>query len=100
MEAFDGGDSEFQAQVSESLLARILVIVRTPNGMPENVAVDALERQITELSQSWTDRLHEALVETVGEEEGNRLYRAVRPRLSGWPTRNAFRQGQRCRTST
>ena len=75
MEAFDGSDSEFQAQVSESLLARILVIVRTPNGIPDDVAVDVLEAEITELAQTWADRLHEALLETAGEEEGNRLYR-------------------------
>ncbi len=75
MEALDGSDSEFQAQVSESLLARILVIVRTPNGIPDDVAVDTLEAEITELAQTWADRLHEALLETAGEEEGNRLYR-------------------------
>ncbi len=74
-EAFAGSDSEFQAQVSESLLARILVIVRTPNGLPSDVDIELLETEITELAQSWSDRLHKALIETAGEEEGNRLFR-------------------------
>jgi glutamate dehydrogenase len=75
MEAFAGSDSEFQAQVSDSLLARILVIVRTPNGIPPDVDIEALEVQIKELAQTWSDRLHAALIEANGEEEGNRLLR-------------------------
>ena len=33
-EALGGTESEFQAQLSESILARLLFIVRTPDGMP------------------------------------------------------------------
>ncbi len=76
IEACNGSDSEFQAQISEAVLARIMVIVRTPDGVPEDLDVDELERQIQELSQSWTDHLLAALIEAEGEEEGNRLYRA------------------------
>jgi glutamate dehydrogenase len=75
MDAFAGSDSEFQAQVSESLLARILVIVRTPNGIPADVDIESLEQEIKELAQTWSDRLHSALIEASGEEEGNRLFR-------------------------
>jgi len=75
MSAFQGTDSEFQAQVSESLLARILVIVRTPDGIPGDVEIEDLEAEITELAQTWSDRLHAALIEADGEETGNRLFR-------------------------
>ncbi len=79
MEAFAGSDSEFQAQVSEAMLARILVIVRTPDGIPADVDIELLERQIAELAQTWADRLHTALIEASGEEEGNRLFREFGP---------------------
>ncbi len=73
--AFGGTDSEFQAQVSESLLARILVIVRTPSGLPADIQIETLENEIKELAQTWADRTHAALLEAAGEEEGNRLFR-------------------------
>ncbi|HRY24507.1 MAG TPA: NAD-glutamate dehydrogenase [Geminicoccaceae bacterium] len=92
LEAFDGSDSEFQAQVTEAVLARIMVIVRTPEGVPDDLDVEALERQIQELSQSWTDRLHAALIEAEGEEEGNRLYRTFsRAFPASYQERNAAR---------
>ncbi len=74
-DAFNGTDSEFQAQVSEARLARILVIVRTPDGIPDDVEIEALEREIKELAQTWPDRVHAALIESEGEETGNRLFR-------------------------
>jgi glutamate dehydrogenase len=76
MGAFGGTDSEFQAQVSESLLARILVIVRTPGGIPGDVEIETIENEIKELAQTWPDRVHAALIEANGEEEGNRLFRS------------------------
>ena len=74
--ALGGTEVEFQAQVSESMLARIQFIVRTPEGIPADVDPAEIEASLAEAARSWTDRLAEALIEAHGEEEGNRLYTA------------------------
>jgi glutamate dehydrogenase len=70
-----GGESEFQALVSEARLARILLTVRTPAGLPADLDPARLERLVAEAAQSWTDLLGQALVREFGEEQGNRLFR-------------------------
>lgn len=75
-QVFGATESEFQAQLSESALARLLFTLRTPNGVPDEIDTDEIERRLIELSRSWPDRLREALLESVGEEQGNRLFEA------------------------
>lgn len=75
MEAFNGTSSEFTVNLSESVLARILIIVRT---RPENVPgfdVHEIEKRIVRAAHRWEDDLHDALAERFGEERGNQLYR-------------------------
>ena len=72
-EALGGTEVEWQVQVSESILARIHFIVRTPEGVPSEVDPLELEARLAEAARSWTDRLSEALTDAHGEEEGNRL---------------------------
>ena len=74
-EALGGAESEFQALVSESRLARILITVRTPSGLPAGLDPARLERLVAEAAQSWSELLAAALVRELGEEEGNRLFR-------------------------
>ena len=76
LRAFNGTEVDYQAQLSESILARIQFIVRTPDGIPQEVDPQELERQLLEATRSWADVLRHALIEAHGEEEGNRLYRA------------------------
>ncbi len=73
-EALGGTESEFQAQLDESTLARLLFTIRTPSGMPADFDAEALERRLVEASQGWGERLRAALIETRGEEDGNRLF--------------------------
>ncbi|MFZ1428661.1 MAG: NAD-glutamate dehydrogenase [Geminicoccaceae bacterium] len=73
---FSATESDFQAQLSESTLARLLFTLRTPQGVPADVDTDQLEQRLLELSRSWSDRLRDALVDAAGEEHGNRLYEA------------------------
>ncbi|MEJ5230747.1 MAG: NAD-glutamate dehydrogenase [Geminicoccaceae bacterium] len=70
-----GGESEFQALVSEARLARILLTIRTSAGLPADLDPARLERLVAEAAQSWTDLLGQALLREFGEEEGNRLFR-------------------------
>ena len=74
--ALGGKETEYQAQVSESTLARIHFIVRTPDGVRDDVDLAAIEAQLINAARSWNDVLRDALIDTHGEEEGNRLYRA------------------------
>jgi glutamate dehydrogenase len=69
---------DFQALLSESILARIQFIVRTPAGIPRDVDPGELERKMVEASRSWADMLRDALIDAHGEEDGNRLYHAYR----------------------
>ncbi|MGH6896730.1 MAG: NAD-glutamate dehydrogenase [Geminicoccaceae bacterium] len=75
-EALGGTEVEWQVQVSESILARIHFIVRTPEGVPSAADPAELETRLAEAARSWTDRLSEALIDAHGEEEGNRLFDA------------------------
>jgi glutamate dehydrogenase len=75
-EALNGTEVEFQAQLSESMLARIQFIVRTPDGIPADVDRAAIEARLVEAARSWTDVLREALIDAHGEEDGNRMHRA------------------------
>ena len=74
--AFGATESEFQAQLSESSLARLLFTLRTPNAVPTEVDTADLEQRLLEISRSWPDRLRDALIEAAGEEHGNRLFEA------------------------
>ena len=73
-EATGATESEFQALLSESKLARLLFTLHTPAGAPLEIDRADLEQRLLELSRSWPDRLRDALLETLGEEQGNRLY--------------------------
>ena len=42
--------------------------------MPADFDAEALERRLVEASQGWGERLRAALIETRGEEDGNRLF--------------------------
>ena len=72
--ALGSEESEYQAQIAESVHARLLFTVRTPNGIPADLDRDLLERQLVEATQSWSDRLRSALLEARGEALGNRLF--------------------------
>ncbi len=75
-EALGGGETEYQVQVSESTLARIHFIVRTPKGISDDIDLGAIEQQLIGAARSWSDGLRDALIDTHGEEEGNRLFRS------------------------
>ena len=75
-QALGGTEVEYQAQFSESILARIQFIVRTPDGIPADLDAAELEARLVEAARSWTDRLYDALIDAHGEEEGTRLLTA------------------------
>jgi glutamate dehydrogenase len=75
LKAFDGSSSEFNTQLSESVLARIMITVRTAPGKIPAVDVRALEAKLAAVSRRWEDDLKTALVHASGEARGNELFK-------------------------
>ncbi|MGQ0383957.1 MAG: NAD-glutamate dehydrogenase [Gammaproteobacteria bacterium] len=74
-EAFGGLAVESQVQLSESTLARLHLLVRTPATRDSGVDAVELERRITEAVRTWQDRLKDALADVHGEADALRLDR-------------------------
>jgi glutamate dehydrogenase len=63
MEAVGGIEVESQVQLSESLLARVYLLVRTDPADTRKVDFGTLERSIEEAVRTWCDRLQQAVSE-------------------------------------
>ncbi|QFG24044.1 NAD-glutamate dehydrogenase [Actinomadura sp. WMMB 499] len=75
-EAFEGVTVDYSANVTESLLARLHVVVRGERGRPlPDVDVDDLEARVAAATRSWSDDLADAVVELFGEERSGNLSR-------------------------
>jgi len=75
MQAFNGQSSEFDVFFSQSILARIMITVRTTPGRIPQADVRELEERLVAAARRWEDDLREALVAAAGEARGNELYR-------------------------
>jgi glutamate dehydrogenase len=75
MHAFNGTSSEFNVHLSESALARVMIIVRTTPGAIPDFDVRDLEARLAIAARRWEDDLKEALIDSLGEARGNELYR-------------------------
>jgi len=72
--AFNGSSPEFNVNLSEAVLARIHITVRTTPGEIPEYDVRELEQRLALASRRWTDDLKSALVEALGEARGLALY--------------------------
>jgi glutamate dehydrogenase len=77
-DAFDGTSVDFEARVSESVLARLHVVVHTDPGAAREFDVGAIEGRLADATRTWSDDLHDVLIEQLGEERGADLYRRYR----------------------
>jgi len=82
MEAFNGINSEFMLHLSDSVLARVLITVRTKPGSVPDFDVREIEKQIVKATRRWEDDLHDAMIARWGEESGNQLYQSFRDAFS------------------
>ncbi len=73
--AFNGTSSEFNVSLSESMLARIHITVRTNPGAIPEFDVRDLEARLRHAARRWTDDLKAALVDALGEAQGNERFR-------------------------
>ncbi|HSV59089.1 MAG TPA: NAD-glutamate dehydrogenase [Variovorax sp.] len=74
-QAFNGQGSEFNVHLSESMLARIQITVRTKPGEIPPYDVRELEQRLVAAARRWSDDLKSALIEGTGEARGNALLR-------------------------
>jgi glutamate dehydrogenase len=75
IEDLGGISTDYGVFVSESLLTRVLITVRTqPGGIPE-FDEDALEARLAAAARRWEDDLNAALIDAAGESRGTQLYR-------------------------
>ncbi|MCP2335261.1 NAD-glutamate dehydrogenase [Actinomadura rupiterrae] len=74
--AFHGVAVDYSANVTESMLARLHVVVRGERGQElPDVDVDELESRLAAATRSWADDLADAIVEQCGEENAGELTR-------------------------
>ena len=73
MEAFNGASVEFTPLLSESTLARIHFVVHAEPGAMPDVDTRELEARLVQVTRRWQDDLADALIDSFGEEQGNRL---------------------------
>jgi glutamate dehydrogenase len=75
MRAFNGTSSEFNVHLSESMLARIMISVRTKPGQIPEFDVHELEARLVAAARRWEDDLRDALIADLGEARGSELFR-------------------------
>jgi glutamate dehydrogenase len=95
IESFGGSHLDWTLQLSESVLARVLYVIHTPDGPPSSFDVREIEARLAEATRAWTDDLRTALVQEHGEDRGLKLHRrydrAFPPAYrSDWPARYAI----------
>ena len=69
----DAHFGDFNTYLSESVLARIQLILRFNGDAPSQYDLKRLESKVARLARSWRDELQAAMVEGFGEERANHL---------------------------
>ena len=69
--AFNGSSAEFNVQLSESVLARIHMLVRTSPAAEPTVDFKALEAEVVAAVRRWEDGVFERLIQIAGEDAAN-----------------------------
>ena len=72
--AFGGTSVDYTTRVSESVLARLHVVVYTEPGAVPEYDVAEIEARLAEATRAWTDDLRDALSEQVGEQRAGPLF--------------------------
>ena len=73
--AFNGTSAEFNVQLSESVLARIHMLVRTSPATEAAFDIKALEAEVAAAVRRWEDGVFERLIKTAGEDAANEARR-------------------------
>lgn len=80
--AIGSHESQFTTYFSESILARVYLVFKIDSATPVQVDVATLQAGIVNITRSWEDYLHTALLEAHGEEMSAQLLREYRDGFS------------------
>jgi glutamate dehydrogenase len=72
---------DFFVRLTESQLARIHFVARTPAGLTATYDPQAIEAEVARIVRGWDDELQHQLVEHLGEETGNAHFLRYGPAL-------------------
>jgi glutamate dehydrogenase len=75
IEAFDGSTADFDVLLTDAVLARIHITVRTTPGKVREVDRRAIEAQLAAVARRWEDDLRQALNDEEGEARAAPLYK-------------------------
>jgi glutamate dehydrogenase len=73
--AYGGTVDAFTTHLTDAVLARLHIIIKTTRGEIPEVDIPVLEQKLVEAGRSWNDRLEQALIESHGEGRGLHLLR-------------------------
>jgi glutamate dehydrogenase len=73
-EAFAATVRDWTLQLSESVLVRIHYVLGTGPAHPPALEPAVIEARLAEVTRTWTDDLHDALIDDLGEQRGSELY--------------------------
>ena len=73
-EAFGGTSVDYSTRVSESVLARLHVVVYTEQGAIPEYDLGEIEARLAAATRAWTDDLRDALAEQLGEQRAGPLF--------------------------
>ena len=73
-QAFDGTSIDYTTRVSDSVLARLHVVVYTEQGAVPDFDIAEIEARIAAATRAWTDDLRDALSEQLGEARAGPLF--------------------------
>ncbi len=75
IEAFGGSGADFDVLLTDAVLARIHITVRTTPGKVPEVDRRAIEAQLADVARRWEDELRQALNDEEGEARAAPLYK-------------------------
>ncbi len=73
--AFCGRVSAYYTHFSDEILVRLQYIISIEGEGVPDYDLKEIEARLREATRTWSDRLHDALLDAAGEEQGNRLFR-------------------------
>ncbi|MBT8082042.1 MAG: NAD-glutamate dehydrogenase [Gammaproteobacteria bacterium] len=74
--AFNGTSVDSAVQISDSALARVHIVVRTPDGKRPRISIATIEERLAELVVTWSDRLRAELVDRFGPDGGEAYFKS------------------------
>ena len=73
--SFNGQSADFTVRLTESVLARLYFVIWLPQATLPEYDVSQIESRLRDVTRTWSDDLHAALLEHCGEARGSRLWR-------------------------